>query len=273
MNILVLVKPVPDPEKYTEIKIDQETKCLVREGVETVVNPTDKNALEEGLRIRDNCIKAGEASKVTVLAMALESAGDKLLSCLAMGADKAILLSDRKFAGSDTYATSYILAQAIRYICSEEGEDEFDLILAGNESADGGTAHVPVQVAEWLNIPYLNRICQVEYSQGQIEATKKTETQLIQFEGERPALLSLTRDINEPRHINAMGIVKARKKPMRVITNEELNLEDDRIGLKGSTTKPGDLLSQELSRGGKALDGETAEDAAKAIMSLVEQAR
>lgn len=271
MRIIVLVKPVPDPEKYNELRIDPETKRLVREGVQTVINPTDKNALEAALVLRDGRIAAGEDSSVTVLSMAPEFSRDKLVECLAMGADDAYMLSDVAFGGADTYATSYVLAEGVKKIAAEKGEN-FDLILAGNESADGATAHVPVQLAEWLGITHISRVCSLEAEGETLRAVKRSEDVLLTFEGEGQAVFAVTRDINKPRFISAMGIVKARKKPLSIWTNEELGLNESAIGLEGSPTQPGRLITPELGRAGRPLladEDATAEDAAKAIRALL----
>ncbi|MDO4177015.1 MAG: electron transfer flavoprotein subunit beta/FixA family protein [Bacillota bacterium] len=271
MKILVLVKPVPDPEKYNELRIDPESKRLVREGVQSVINPTDKNALEAALALRGSRIAEGEESSITVLSMAPEFSRDKLVECLAMGADDAYMLSDKAFGGADTYATSYVLAEGVRKISAEKGCD-FDLILAGNESADGATAHVPVQLAEWLGITHISRVCSLETEGKTLRAVKRSEDVLLTFEGEGQAVLAVTRDINKPRLINAMGIVKARKKPLTIWTNEDMKLDESRIGLKGSPTQPGKLITPDLGRAGQPLVSDvdaTAEDAAKAIRSLL----
>ncbi len=274
MKILVLVKPVPDPEKYNEIEIDKHTKRLVREGVPTVVNPTDRNALEAALQIRDAKSALGEESTLAVLSMAPEFSRDKILECLAMGADEAYLLSDRAFGGADTYATSYVLAQGIKKIEAEKAAD-FDLILAGNESADGATAQVPVQVAEWLGISHISRVCRLQVDGDIIRAVKRSEDFMLSFEGEGPAVLAVTRDINRPRFVNAMGIVKARKKPLTIWSNEEMKLEETRLGLDGSPTKPGELVLCSMDRAGQPLVDKpdaTAEDAARAILSIMRKA-
>lgn len=269
MNILVLVKPVPDPEKYNEIRIDSQTKRLVREGVPTVINPTDRNALEAALQIRD----AKADSTVTVLSMAPEFSRDKIVECLAMGADDAYLLSDKAFGGADTYATSYVLAEGIKKVEAEKNL-KFNLILAGNESADGATTHVPVQVAEWLGISHISRVCCLSVEEDFIRLVKRSEDVMLSFEGEGPAVLAVTRDINKPRFVNAMGIVKARKKPLTIWSNEDMKLEESRLGLEGSPTQPGDLITPQLARAGEPLvrGDATAADAAKAILSIMRKA-
>lgn len=271
MKILVLVKPVPDPEKYNDLQIDPQTKRLVREGVPAVINPTDRNALEAAIVIRDGVLAEGGESSITVLSMAPDFSRDKMVECLAMGADEAYMLSDRAFGGADTYATSYVLAEGIRKIAAEKGSD-FDLILAGNESADGATSHVPVQVAEWLGITHISRICSIEAEGDILRAVKRSEDVLLTFEGKGQAVLAVTRDINKPRLINAMGIVKARKKPLTIWSNEDLKLDESRIGLAGSPTRPGELITPDLGRAGQPLVAEadaSAEDAAKAILSII----
>ena len=140
MNVLVLVKPVPDPEHEREIRIDEVSGRLVRNGVPTVIDPESRNALEAALQLAEK--SGGERGSITALAMAPEKAKDKLVEALAMGDDEAYMLSDSAFGGADTYATSYTLAQAIRKIEEEKGF-VFDLVLAGTSSSDGGTSHAP----------------------------------------------------------------------------------------------------------------------------------
>lgn len=268
MRILVLIKPVPDPDKYHEIKIDQNTKRIIREGVPMVVNPEDRNALEAAFKI---------GGTVTVLAMAPEAAKEKLVECLAMGADEAYLLADKAFGGADTYATSYVLAEAIRRIQEQkaatqsEGTGQFDLILAGNSSADGATAHVPVQVAEWLGITHIAGVCSLEKEGELFRAVKKSEDALLTFEGNGPAVIAVTREINKPRFINAMGIIKARVKPLTIWSNDDLDLDSARIGLAGSPTQPGRLIMPQLGRKSEIL-ADDAEEAAKAILRIIGRA-
>ena len=279
MEILVCIKPVPDPEQYDSLRIDPETKRLVREGIPTVINPADKNALEEALRIREAC-----GGRITVLTMAPAEAGrEKLLESLAMGADRGYLLSDAVFGGADTYATSYVLAEAVRKIEAAETTEPgvkngtFHLILTGNESADGATAHVPAQLAAWLGLPHLCGVNEIRVDENSLKETgllrvwKKTEEGRAVFEGAPPAVLAVTRDINKPRLINAMGIIKAKRKPLTVWSNGDLGLEMSRIGLAGSTTQPGELLTPDLSRKAEAL-GEDPAEAAERILAIMEKA-
>ncbi len=266
MNILVLIKPVPDPEQEKDIRIDEASGRMIREGVKQVIDGESRNALEAALQLRD---KSGQG-QVAVLAMAPASASDKLTEALAMGADEGYLLSDRAFGGADTYATSFTLAAAVRKI-EEAKAAPFDLILAGTSSSDGGTSHVPVQTAEWLGRTHISNVCSIESADGVIRAVKRSEEVMLTFEGEGPAVIAVTRDINKPRFVTAMGIIKARKKPLTVWNAEDLEVDPQRIGLEGSTTKPGRLLAFEQNRAGETL-GETASDAAAEILQIVRKA-
>ena len=256
----------------------------------------------------ENIKKSGGSGTITILSMAPDFSRDKIVECLAMGADEGYMLSDKAYGGADTYATSYVLAEGIKYIArakadsgaaTADGETAsgeaggcgaigggFDLILAGNESADGATSHVPAQVAEWLGIPSMCNVDKIEVdtadaSDGDpataahsIKVRKRTEELLLEFEGTLPAVIAVNRAINKPRFINAMGIIKARKKPLTILSNDDLGLDPSRIGLEGSPTKPGELITPDLSRASKPLtdtDG-TAADAAQAILSLVRKA-
>lgn len=260
MNILVCVKPVPDPERYGDLRIDNETKRLVREGIPTVVNPADKNALEEALKLKEE-----QGGNITVLSMAPEFSKDRLTECLAMGADEAYLLSDAAFGGADTYATSFVLAKAIEKLGT------FDLILFGNESADGATAHVPVQVAEWLGLPHLCRVIDIIRTVSGFRVCRKGDSGRLVFGIEGPCVLAVSSEINKPRFVNAMGIIKAKKKPITIWSNEQLGLDTDSIGLKGSPTQPGDLIEADMRRGSEVLGTEIDEVADK-IAGLIKKA-
>lgn len=271
MEILVLVKPVPDPERYNDITIDPVTKRLMRDGVPSVIDPEGKNALEAALTIRESREKAtGSDTRITILAMAPEHCRDKLTECLAMGADEAFLLSDRAFGGADTYATSFVLAEGIKKIERERGI-AFDLVLAGNSSADGATSHVPVQTAEWLGIPHISCVCSIETGGGLMRIVRKIEDAFLTFEGSGPAVIAVTRDANKPRLINAMGIIKARKKPLILWSNDDLGLDPEKTGLQGSPTRPGELITPDVSRAAEPL-ADDPKNAAKAVLQLIRKA-
>jgi electron transfer flavoprotein beta subunit len=268
LRIVVCVKPVPDPEKYDFLMIDPETRRLIREGIPSVINPADKNALEEALKIKDKA-----DADVTVVSMAPEFYRDRLRECLAMGADEVYLLSDPAFGGADTYATSYTLAKGI-----EQMGQTPDLILAGNESADGATAHVPVQLAEWLKLPHIANVSDIESEApgqrdgGTIYATarKKTEQGYIRYRVRLPVLLSVERNANMPRIVSAMGVVRSRNKKLEIWGLDHLGVPASAVGYEGSTTKSGALLMPDLSRNGTRVEG-TPEEIAAAFVKIIKK--
>ncbi len=260
MNMIVCVKPVPDPEKYNLLTIDPETKRLVREGIPTVINPSDKNALEEALKLKD--LYGGS---VIVISMTPLFSMDKIKQCLAMGADEGYVVSDRAFGGADTFSTSYTLMKAIEKIGIKP-----DLILAGNESADGATAHVPVQLAEWMSLPHITNVTMQEVSGNKALVRKKMDDGSIDYEIDLPAVLAVERNSNKPRMVTAKGMVTARNKKISVFTKEDLDVDESLIGLVGSPTQPGALIVPNLSRFSQALEGEPEEIAAQ-IISLIKK--
>lgn len=258
MNIVVLVKPVPNPETYNKISIDPVTKLLNREGVNTIVNPADKNALEMALQIKEKI-----SSKVIVISMASESCKDRIRECLAMGADEAYILSDKGFVGSDTFSTSYTLAKGIEKIGIEA-----DLILSGNESTDGATSQVPSQVGEWLELPHISNIIDVSIMNDKAIVKKRVEEGIISYEVQLPALLAVAKNANQPRLITAMGIIKSQNKKLTIFSKTDLDINEDMIGLHGSPTKLGDLLTYDISRKTKQING-NLNDIAEQVISVL----
>lgn len=258
MNIAVCVKPVPDPEKYNLLTIDPVTKRLMREGIPSVVNPSDKNALEAALQIRE---KVG--GKVIVISMAPLYSQDKIKECLAMGADEAYLISDRAFGGADTYATSYTLAKAM-----EAAGLAPDIILCGNESADGATSHVPSQLGEWLALPHIANVEELTIEDGSVRVRKKVESGSIDFEVKLPALFAVARSSNCPRLVSAIGVVRARSKPLRVMTKEDIPLDETLIGLPGSPTQAGELHTPDMNRKAERIEGDVHEIAEQILQQL-----
>lgn len=258
MIIAVCVKPVPDPDKYNLLSIDPVTKRLMREGIPSVVNPSDKNALEAALQIRE---KTG--GKVIIVSMAPLYSQDKIKECLAMGADEAYLISDRAFGGADTYATSYTLAKAI----SAAGLTP-DIILCGNESADGATSHVPSQLGEWLALPHITNVEELTVSEESVNVRKKIENGSMDFEVKLPALFAVARGSNKPRLISAMGVVRAKNKPLRVMTKEDIPLDESLIGLAGSPTQAGELHTPDMNRKSERFDGDINEIAEQILQQL-----
>jgi electron transfer flavoprotein beta subunit len=246
MNIIVCVKPAPDPKRWDSIQLDPKTKALHREGIPSVLGPLDKRALEEGLRIKEE-----HGGKVAVMAMAPPSARENLVEALAMGADEAVLLSDRAFAGSDTWATSLVLARGVR----KWGGG--DLILCGEWSLDGSTGHVGTQLAEYLGIPNVSRVAAVEsLGGGTLRARALVERGYRIVETTLPALITVTRDINTPRFTSLLGVMEAETKPLVSWSAADLGLQPQQVGFHGSPTQTGDVFMPEMKRRAQILRGE-----------------
>ena len=205
MKIIVCVKPAPDPKRWDSIQLDPATKALQRGGIPSVLGPLDKRALEEGLRLKE---KYG--GKVTVIAMAPPSARENLIEALAMGADEAHLLSDRTFAGSDTWSTSLVLAKGIKKL------GNFDLIICGTWSLDGSTGHVGAQLAEFLGIWNVSQVTAVEgIENSRMRTRNQIERGYRVMETPLPALITVTHEINTPRFTSLSGSWRRRPNPYR----------------------------------------------------------
>ena len=258
LSIAVCIKPVPDPAHYDKIRIDPVRKTVVREGIPTIINPSDKHAIEAALQLR------GEGDTVTVITMAPPNAEDTLRDALAMGADAAILLTDRAFAGADTWATSYTLAAGLKKAGS------FDIVVTGTESADGATTQVPAQLAEWLGWPHLwNAVSMEKISAESLKVRTKAENEWSDYQIGLPCLLAVAREANKPRLTSLMGVMKAKKKPLTVWSRTDLDVEDGSLGIGGSPTQPGAIFEPEMGRKGIVLTG----DAEEIVNVLVEKLR
>ncbi|WP_434509617.1 electron transfer flavoprotein subunit beta/FixA family protein [Desulfitobacterium sp. AusDCA] len=224
MDILVCVKQVPDT---AEIKIDPVTNTLVRAGVPSIVNPFDKNALEAAVQLKE-----AHGGTVTVITMGPEQAKDALKECVSVGADKAVLVSDRAFGGSDTYATSYILSQAIKKL------GKFDLILCGKQAIDGDTAQVGPALAEHLGLAQLTYAAKIQVDDPKITIHRETDEGYEVIEAKLPAVCTVVKSINEPRFATIKSKMMASKAKIEVLTTAELSdIDATKIGLKGSPTR------------------------------------
>ncbi|PIP14409.1 MAG: electron transfer flavoprotein subunit beta [bacterium (Candidatus Stahlbacteria) CG23_combo_of_CG06-09_8_20_14_all_34_7] len=224
MNIIVCIKQVPDT---SQMKFDSETKTIVRENVENIVNPFDLYAVEESLRIKEKF----EDSTVTAICMGPEQAESALREVISMGVDKGILVSDKSFAASDTLATSYVLSEAIKK------RGPFDLILFGKMAIDGDTAQVGPGVASILDIPQITFVRKIEeISDKKIIAERAIETGYETIESDLPCVLTCIKELNEPRLPSLRGKIKAKKEEIPLWNIESLNIDLSRCGLKGSPT-------------------------------------
>ncbi|MDR3230708.1 MAG: electron transfer flavoprotein subunit beta/FixA family protein [Synergistaceae bacterium] len=255
-NIAVCVKPVPDPKHYDRVTIDPVKKTITRAGIPTLINPPDKSAIEAALQLRERC-----GGSVVVISMAPPDGAEILREVLAMGADEAFLLSDRALGGADTLATSYTLLHGLKKIEAAKGF-RFDIVLCGNETADGATAQVSSQLGEWLEYPHLWNVSALE-SKGTDGEGKETfllrtkmENGYMEWTAQTPFVLGIARDMTKPRFTSVMGIMKAKNKPLTVWNRADLDTaEDTYLGLPGSPTQPGVIFSPDLKRSGELLTG------------------
>jgi electron transfer flavoprotein beta subunit len=253
LNIIVCIKQVPDT---TEVKINPDTGTLIREGVPSIINPFDTYAIEEGLLLKE---KFG--GKVTVISMGPPQAVEALKEAVAMGADEALLLSDREFAGSDTWATAYTLSEAIRKL------GEFDIILCGKQAIDGDTGQVGPGIARQLDISqltYVFKIRELEPEAGTIVVERLLEEGREVVEAPLPAVLTVVKDINQPRYPTFLGIRRATKMEIPVWTAADLpDINPEQCGLQGSPTQVVRVFNPPKREGEVDLiEGDTAEEAA-----------
>ena len=249
MNIIVCVKPAPDPKRWDSIQLDPVTKALQRTGIPSVLGPLDKRALEEGLRLKE---KYG--GKATVLAMVPPLARENLIEALAMGADEAYLLSDRLFAGSDTWATSLVLAKGIRKF------GNFDVVICGTWSLDGSTGHVGAQLAEFLGIGNVSQVTALEgIENGLMRTRSQIEKGYRLMETPLPALITVTHEINTPRFTSLFGVMEAESKPLQTWSAADIGISAEEVGFPGSPTQTGEVFIPPAKRKAEMLQGEPEE--------------
>ncbi len=224
MKIIVCVKQVPDT---TEVKINKETGTLIRDGVPSILNPDDANALEEALRLKDT----NKDVHVTVVSMGPPQAEEMLRECLAMGADEAVLLSDRAFGGSDTWSTSNAIASGIKTL------GEYDIIFAGRQAIDGDTAQVGPQIAEKLDIAQVTYVQSFEMQGKDVVVKRQLEDGHEMIKVQTPVLLTAVKELNEPRYMAVDKIFEAYKKDIKVLGINDLDITTEDVGLKASPTR------------------------------------
>jgi len=250
MHIIVSIKQVPNT---TDVRIDPVTNTLIREGVESVINPFDTYAIEEGVQLKERF-----GGKVTVITMGPPQAESALKEAISLGADEAILISDRKFAGSDTWATSYTLSRAIRKIGS------FDIIICGKQASDGDTAQVGPGISTHLDIPQVTYVKKVEeIAEKKAKVERMTEEGYDVVETPLPCLFTVVKEINTPRLPSLKGMMKAKSAKITKWSADDIGCDPRLIGLEGSPTRVVKIFTPPPRKGGEILKGDAGEVSAR----------
>ncbi len=257
MKIVVCIKQVPDT---TNVRINPETNTLMREGVESIINPFDMYALEEGIRLKEK-----HGGTVIVLSMGPPQVESALRDALSLGVDEAILLSDRAFAGADTLATAYTLARGIKKV------GKVDVILMGRQAIDGDTGQVGPGVAENLGLPHVTEIRMIEgiEDDGTIIVERLLEDGYVRLKSKLPIVLTVVKEINEPRLPSLKGKMAAKKAEIPSWNHEDIEFDLQRIGLTGSPTQVMKIFTPPKPSGGKIFEG----DVQQAVTSLLAELR
>lgn len=258
MDIIVLIKQVPD---IGEVKIDPVTNNLIRQGIPAVINPFDKNAIEEALVQKEK-----HGGKITVITMGPPQAADALKECIAMGCDEVVHLCDAAFGGSDTLATSKALAGAIKKIGS------YDLILCGKQATDGDTAQVGPETAEFLGIPQITYAAKLEIENGMATVKREEDCGYRILETKLPLMVSVTKVINEPRLPSIKGRMKANRTEVPVWKAEDLGFTKDELGIKASPTRVKKIFNLTQRTQGEIIKEESAQQAAKRLVEKLTDA-
>ena len=255
MNIVVCLKQVPDT---TAVKIDPKTGTLIRDGVPSIINPEDKHALEAALQIKEN-----NGAKVTVVSMGPPQAESALREALCMGADEAVLITDRAFAGADTLATSKALAGAIKKL-------EYDIIFAGRQAIDGDTAQVGPEIAEHLNIPQVTYVQDVKVEEDGLLINRALEDGYELIKVNTPCLLTAIEELNKPRYMNIGLIFDTKDSKITIWSADDIDVDKAELGLKGSPTKVKKSMTKEMKGAGELIK-EGPKDAAKYVIGKLKE--
>lgn len=258
MKIIVCVKQVPDTN---EIKINPETGTLIRDGVPSITNPDDANALEQALLVKD----ANPGSTVIVISMGPPQAKAMLQECIAMGADEAILLSDRALGGSDTWATSNALAAAIKKV------GDYDLIFAGRQAIDGDTAQVGPQIAEKLGLTQVTYVEKFEMKGKEIHVRRAMEDGYEVIRTKMPCVLTVIKELNVPRYMSIQGIIKGANADIKVWGAADIDIDLTQVGLKASPTNVFKSFTPKPKGKGVVVEGDTAREIAGNLLGNMKE--
>ncbi|HEX2927996.1 MAG TPA: electron transfer flavoprotein subunit beta/FixA family protein [Ruminiclostridium sp.] len=256
MNIVVCIKQVPDT---TEVRMNKETNTIVREGLQSIINPLDTYAIEEGIRIREQV-----GGEVTAVSMGIPSVEELLREAVALGVDKGILLSDKAFAGADSLATAYTLSMGIRKV------GNYDLIMCGKQATDGDTAQVGPSLAEKLGIPHTTNVRKIEeIREGYIRCQRINEDGYEIIEMPLPAVITVVKEINEPRLASIKGIMRAKRAIINVWNAENINADRYLCGLSGSPTQVVETFVPEVDIKAEMIQGNCGQQAEKLVDRLL----
>lgn len=257
MKIIVPIKQVPET---SNVKMDPETGTMIRSGVEQIINPLDLYAIEEAISLRDK-----HGGEVITFTMGPPSAEKALREAVAMGCDSGILLSNKDFAGADTWSTSYVLAKAIEKI------GDFDLVFCGERATDGDTGQVGPGIASWLDIPFLTYVSGVDsVSNKTVTVERNVESGYQIMEIEKPCLFTVVKEINFPRLPTLSGKKKARDIEIPIWGPEEIDAESENLGLQGSPTRVVKISKPKVSREGEKLIPESDQEVEESVDKLIE---
>lgn len=257
MNIVVCIKQVPNTN---EVKLDPKTYTLIREGVPSIINPDDKAGLEAALRLKDE-----QGAHVTALSMGPPQADTALREALAMGADEAILVTDRAFGGADTWATAHTLAAALKKI-------PYDLIITGRQAIDGDTAQVGPQIAENLNISNISYAEAIKVEGNYVTVKRQFEDRYHIVKAKMPCLITALSELNEPRYMTPGGIFDAyREKEVKILTRKDLDVKDEDIGLKGSPTRVIKTFTKSPKAAGTLVNNLNPQEAAEYMVGKLKE--
>ena len=259
LNIVVCIKQVPET---TEVQFDEETGRLKREGVAAIINPFDEYAIEEALRLKEK-----HGGVVKVITMGPPWAADALRDAIAMGADEGWLATDRVFGGADTWATSLTLARCI------EKMGPYDLIICGLKTTDGDTGQTGPEMAEHLDIPHVCYVSEIkELKDRKLTLRRNLDEGVETLEAKLPLLLSVGKDINQPRLATLRGRLKAKKAEIREITNKDLSLDPKTIGLDGSYTRVVKIFEPTVHEAGEIVEG-TVDELVEAVYNKLQECK
>ncbi|HWR30355.1 MAG TPA: electron transfer flavoprotein subunit beta/FixA family protein [Negativicutes bacterium] len=259
MEIVVCVKQVPDT---TEVKIDPVKNTLIREGVPSIVNPFDKIAVEVALQLKEK-----HGGRVRVISMGPPQAADALKECLAMGADEAVLVSDRAFGGADTLATAYALSTSI------EKMGPVDLIICGKQAIDGDTAQVGPGIAENLGIPQITYAAKIEINGNMIKVDREHEDGYEIMEAPLPVMVTVVKSIAEPRFPTVKGTMKANRTQIPVWSAADINADEKRIGMPGSPTQVRRIFTPTQRSQGQLIQEESAQKSVAVLIQKLSDAK